>query len=107
MTLEGRLASDDVIIVAGRHEGAIDCESLVRIVPGGHVRGPIHAEAVVVEGAVEGDIVVSGQFELAPSGRVRGDVEGPKVAVAEGGFLHGSLRASPGGLRRYRDRRSR
>jgi len=105
MQLSGRLTSADVIVVAGRVDGPIVSEKLVRVLPGGFVRGPIRALAVVIEGAVEGDVVVDEQIELTKSGRVRGDVIGPHVAVAEGAFLQGRLRATVGKIRRYRESR--
>ncbi len=105
MQLSGRLTSADVIVIAGRVDGPVVSEKLVRVLPGGVVRGPIRAEAVVIEGAVEGDVVVDDQIELARSGRVRGDVIGPHVAVAEGAYLQGRLRATVGKIRRFRESR--
>jgi cytoskeletal protein CcmA (bactofilin family) len=92
--------------VAGRVDGEIVSDELVRVMPGGVVKGPIRAEAVLVEGAVDGDIIVAGQIELARTGRVRGDVTGPRVAVAEGAYLKGRLRATAGRIQRYREKRA-
>ena len=44
-------------------------------------------------------------FELGGTGRVRGDLHGPRVAMAEGAYLKGKVRATSGGVHRYRERR--
>ena len=106
MRLEGSLTTAGVVVVAGRVDGEIVSDELVRVMPGGVVKGPIRAEAVLVEGAVDGDIIVAGQIELARTGRVRGDVTGPSVAVAEGAYLKGRLRATAGRIHRYREKRA-
>jgi cytoskeletal protein CcmA (bactofilin family) len=106
MHLEGDLSSAGVVVVAGLVDGSVESERLVRILPGGVVRGPIRASSAVIEGAVDGDIEVEDQIELAPSGRVRGDVSGPRVAVAEGAYLKGRLRATAGRIHQYREKRA-
>ena len=77
----------------------------MRVIHGAVVQGAISARAVMVEGAVDGPIEVGEQFELAGSGRVRGDVSGPRIAVAEGAYLKGRVRATEGPVRRFREKR--
>jgi cytoskeletal protein CcmA (bactofilin family) len=105
MQLTGSLTSPGTVVVAGRFDGEIVCDRLVRVMPGGVVKGPVRAEAVLVEGAVDGDIAAARHVELARTGRVRGDVTGPRVAVAEGAYLQGRLRATDGRIQRYREKR--
>lgn len=106
IALDGQLKARDCVIVGGRLDGGVTCDKLVRVLPGGLVRGPVEAEAVLVEGAVDGDILVRSQFELARTGRVRGDVEGPRISVSEGAYLKGRLRSTAGRIHRFRERRS-
>jgi cytoskeletal protein CcmA (bactofilin family) len=104
--LEGEIESPGSVVVAGRVDGPITSGGLVRVLMGAAVKGPIQAKAALVEGAVDGDLAVEEQFELAATGRVRGDVSGPRVAVAEGAYLKGKVRASTGGVTRFREKRT-
>ncbi|RMG46391.1 MAG: polymer-forming cytoskeletal protein [Acidobacteria bacterium] len=107
MTVEGELSSEGTIVIAGRVVGPVSSGTLVRVMQGAVVEGSIRAKCVLVEGAVDGEIGVQDQFELAESGRVRGDVTGPRIAVAEGAYLKGRLRATAGTVHRFRERRNR
>ena len=105
LVLEGEIEADASVVVAGRVEGAIRSGGLVRVIHGAVVQGPIRARAVMVEGAVDGPIEVTEQFELAGTGRVRGDVSGPRIAVSEGAYLKGKVRATEAPVRRFREKR--
>jgi cytoskeletal protein CcmA (bactofilin family) len=63
------------------------------------VRGDVTAAAVVVAGRVEGQIVARQRAELLASAAVNGSVHAPKVIIAEGAQLHGSVAMSaPAGV---------
>jgi cytoskeletal protein CcmA (bactofilin family) len=62
----------------------------------GDVEGEIHARQVVVGGRVRGDVRASERAELTSSGAVEGSVQAPKVVIAEGARLEGSVAMSPG-----------
>ena len=62
----------------------------------GDVEGEIHARQVVVGGRVRGDVRASERAELTSSGAVEGSVQAPKVVIAEGARLEGSVAMAPG-----------
>jgi cytoskeletal protein CcmA (bactofilin family) len=103
--LDGEIETPGCVVVSGRVDGPIRAGELVLVRLGAVVRGPLDAESVLIEGAVEGDVEVADQFELGVSGRLRGDVSGPRIAVAEGAYLKGRVRASAGGIKKFRERR--
>jgi cytoskeletal protein CcmA (bactofilin family) len=58
----------------------------------------VTAGAVVVAGRVEGQIVARQRAELLASASVNGSVQAPKVVIAEGAQLQGSVTmSSPAG----------
>ncbi len=105
LVFEGEIRAKDVVVIGGRVVGPVHSEALVHILPGGVVRGEVTGNAVLVEGAVDGDISAKDQLELGRTGRVRGDVYGPRVAVAEGAYLKGQVKATAGKIQHFRERR--
>lgn len=105
LRFEGELVAKDVVVVGGRVEGSIRSEAMVHVLQGAVVNGDVDGGSVLVEGAVDGNITAQEQCELGHSGRVRGDIHGPRVAVAEGAYLKGKIRATEGRVRRFRERR--
>jgi cytoskeletal protein CcmA (bactofilin family) len=105
MVFEGEIQAKAAVVIGGRVSGKIDSESMVKVLLGGVVQGPITAESVMIEGAVDGDVTVQDQFELGASGRVRGDVAGARLAVAEGAYMQGRMRATEGSVKRFREQR--
>ena len=102
---EGQIEAEDTVVIGGRIEGSVTSGALVHVLPGGVVQGEVHGHTVLVEGAVDGDVHAGEQLELGGTGRVRGDLHGPRVAMAEGAYLKGRVRATAGGVHRFRDRR--
>lgn len=102
---EGGIRAEDVVVVAGRVTGPVSSEALVHVLEGGVVCGDVSGKAVLIEGAVDGDIHADEQLELGKTSRVRGNVHGPRVALAEGAYLRGKVKASSGSVKRFRERR--
>jgi cytoskeletal protein CcmA (bactofilin family) len=55
------------------------------------VRGNIEARGVVVGGSVDGNLKAKDLLEIKTKGVVLGDVVAGKLAVLEGGMLHGRI----------------
>ena len=102
---EGEILADDVVIIGGRVDGSVTTPAMVHVLAGAGGNGPIEGGSVLIEGAVDGDITAAEHCELRHSGRVRGNILGPRVAVAEGAYLQGRVRATDGGVHRFRERR--
>ena len=107
MTFEGEVRATGAVVIGGRIDGTIRSDGTVTVLQGGAVHGPITGDCVVIEGVVDGEITARDQFELAVSGRVRGDVSGGRLAVAEGAFMQGRMRATEGTVKKVRDKGGR
>jgi cytoskeletal protein CcmA (bactofilin family) len=102
--IKGDLTSSEDLTIAGRINGDVSVpEHAVVIAKGAGIRGNILARAVVVYGEVIGTVTASGRVEIGDTGTVEGDINTPRMAISEGGMLHGRLsisasRAAPPGL---------
>jgi cytoskeletal protein CcmA (bactofilin family) len=61
------------------------------VAPEGEVEGDIEALSVYVAGRVHGQIRAGERAELAATAVVEGGVESPKIVIAEGAQLTGSV----------------
>ncbi len=89
--LEGVVSGATDLLIEGEIEGEVRVEGSVTVAPAGRVVGLIAARIVHVAGAIEGDVNGRERIELAPTARVAGDVAAPRVVIAEGAFLKGSV----------------
>ncbi len=92
----GDLFGDEDVLVDGRFEGKIQVERKVRVGVSGDIEGDVAARDVVVCGKVRGQIVAAERAELTSSAVVHGSVQAPKIIIAEGAQLQGSVAMSSG-----------
>ena len=91
----GEISGDEDLLVEGRVEGKIRTDRKVTIGGTGDIKGDVLARSVVVAGKVEGQILCSGARRAAsPPAEVKGSVQAPKVVIAEGAKLQGSVAMS-------------
>lgn len=88
----GRVVGSGTVEIAGRVEGGVEVDGTVVVARGGSVLGDAGGREVRVEGRVEGRVTAGERATIAASGRVEGDVAAPRVVIAEGAFLKGSVR---------------
>ena len=93
----GEISAEQDVVVLGRLEGSLRAGGCATVGPGGEVEGDVHARAVLVRGRVRGQIVGSDRAELAGTAVVEGSVEAPKIIIAEGARLEGSVAMGPHG----------
>ncbi len=87
----GNLTGEEDVLVSGRLEGKIVVGGSVKVGPGGEVEGDIEARDVLVAGNVRGEIRSSDRAELAATAVVSGAIQSPKIVIAEGAQLTGSV----------------
>ena len=92
----GDLSSEEDVVIQGRLEGKIVVGGNVRVEAGGEVEGDIEARGVLVAGNVQGEIRAAERAELAPTAVVEGGVQAPKIVIAEGARLTGSVAMAAG-----------
>jgi cytoskeletal protein CcmA (bactofilin family) len=79
------------ITVAGRLEGDVAVEGLVRVASEGVVVAAVEAEVVDVAGQVKGAVTGTEEVAVRDGGTIDGDVRSPRVAIDDGGRLHGGI----------------
>lgn len=90
--VRGELTGSEDMSIEGRVEGKIDLSDRhLTIGPQGRVKAEVRAKSVTVHGEVTGNLIASERVELAPTGRVVGDIIAPRIAIADGARLKGSV----------------
>ncbi len=98
IVIKGDLSGNEDLVIEGKVEGKIDLpNNRLTIGAGGQVQAQVHAKNVVVVGRVAGNVSASERLEIQASGIVEGDVEAPRLVVAEGAVLNGSVKMSAKG----------
>jgi cytoskeletal protein CcmA (bactofilin family) len=92
LVVEGRVVGAGAVEVAGRVVGGVAVDGTLTVRRGGLVEGDAGGREVRVEGRVAGRVVASQRATVAAEGSVEGDVEAPRVVIAEGAYLRGSVR---------------
>lgn len=92
----GEIFGDEDLLINGRFEGKVQVERNVTIGVTGDVLGDLLAKSIVVAGKVEGQVLARERAELLASATVKGTVHAPKVVIAEGAQLQGSVGMSSG-----------
>ena len=90
----GEVSGEEDVLVQGRLEGNVKVERRVTVAPSGEVRGDLHGRSVIVGGKVYGQIRATERAELLATAAVEGNVSAPKVVIAEGAQLQGSVAMS-------------
>ncbi|MGH9363726.1 MAG: bactofilin family protein [Thermoanaerobaculia bacterium] len=91
----GEISGEEDVVILGRLEGAVRVGGRATVGAGGDVEGDVHALAVLVQGRVHGQIFASERAELSSTAVVEGSVESPKIIIAEGARLEGSVAMAP------------
>jgi cytoskeletal protein CcmA (bactofilin family) len=90
----GEVSGEEDVLIQGRLEGNAKVDRKVTVAPSGEVHGDLQARSVVVGGRVHGQIWASERAELLATAAVEGNVNAPKVVIAEGAQLQGSVAMS-------------
>ena len=98
IVIKGDLSGNEDLVIEGRVEGKVDLpNNRLTIGAGGQVQAQVHAKNVVVVGRVAGNVSASERLEIQASGIVEGDVKAPRLVVAEGAVVNGSVEMSTKG----------
>jgi len=95
ISIKGDLTGNEDIVIEGTVEGKIDLpNNQLTVGANGTVRAEIIAKGVVVVGRVSGNVHGTERVEVQATGVVEGDVVAPKLAIAEGAVVNGSIKMS-------------
>jgi len=92
IVFKGDLTGDEDLQVEGQVEGGIQLANhVLTIGQSGRANAQLYAKSVVVIGHVTGNITATERVVLEASASVEGDVHTPKLVIAEGAVLNGTV----------------
>jgi cytoskeletal protein CcmA (bactofilin family) len=95
ISIKGDLTGNEDLVLEGKVEGKVELpNNQLTIGANGTVKAEIQAKSVVVIGKVTGNVRGTERIEIQATGVVDGDVSAPKLVVAEGAVLNGSIQMS-------------
>ena len=95
VVIKGELSASEDLTLYGQMEGSIMLPGhTLTIAPNADIKAAINANAVVILGAVTGNVTARERVEIQATGSVAGDVTSPRLAIAEGGCLSGTVQMS-------------
>ena len=90
--IKGELTGDEDLTIEGRVEGRIELKDHNLVIgPNGKINAEINAKNVTIIGSVVGNIAATEMIEIRASGSVIGDIKAPRVSIADGAHLKGSV----------------
>ena len=92
ITISGDLTGEEDLVIEGKVEGKVTLpNSVLTVGANGTIKAEVQAKSVVVIGRVAGNVRGTERVEIQATGVVEGDVYAPKLIVAEGAVLNGSI----------------
>jgi cytoskeletal protein CcmA (bactofilin family) len=92
VVIKGELNGSEDLTIEGHVEGRIELKDhVLTIGPNGKIKAQVFAKAVIVLGEVNGNVTASEKVDIRDGGAVDGDIISPRVAIAEGAHVRGSV----------------
>jgi cytoskeletal protein CcmA (bactofilin family) len=92
VVIKGELNGSEDLTIEGQVEGTIQLrDHILTIGANGKIKAQIFAKAVIVLGSVTGNVTASEKVDIRDNGSVDGDIASPRVAIAEGAHVRGSV----------------
>lgn len=92
ISIKGDLTGNEDLEIEGKVDGKVELpNNQLTIGANGTVQAEVKAKAVVIVGRVSGNVHGTERVEIQATGVVDGDVTAPRLIVAEGARLNGSI----------------
>ena len=92
VVIKGELSGSEDLTLSGQMEGRITLpEHTLTIGPHAEIKAEITAKVVVIMGAVTGNVTADAKIEIQATGSVLGDIVSPRLVIADGGGLSGTV----------------
>ena len=91
ITLNGKIAECDSLIVEGFVDATLENASFLEITETGTFRGKVTVNHVIVAGLFEGELIVGKQLTIKSTGTLKGSVSCLRMEVESGGSIEGSI----------------
>lgn len=91
ITIEGEIATDEDIVVAGTLRGKLSAKEAVTIEQGAIVEADVEGGSLAVAGTLTGNVTAGDRVDLQSGSRVIGNVRAARVTIADGAQFKGSV----------------
>ena len=92
VVIKGELSGSEDLTIEGQVDGKIELrQNILTIGPNGKIKAQVFAKSVVILGEVTGNVTASEKVDIRDNGSVDGDIAAPRVAIAEGAHVRGSI----------------
>lgn len=97
IVVRGELAGGEDLTIEGRVEGKISLEDHhLTVGETGQISAEVITKTATIIGRMEGNLIAKEKVEITESGSVTGDIKAPRVVVADGARLKGSVDMASG-----------
>lgn len=93
-TIEGEILGEDELLLQGNVKGRIAVKEKLVIEQTSVVEADIAARSIDIAGQVVGDVEAAERVELKASARLLGDLRTPRLNMADGALISGSIEMS-------------
>ena len=98
IVFKGGLSGDEDLQIDGQVEGGVQLANhQLTVGETGRVQAQLYAKSVIVIGQVTGNITATEHVEIQVNGIVEGDVHAPRLIVADGAVLNGTVEMTKAG----------
>lgn len=92
IVVKGDVTASEDLVVNGKIEGTVALkDNVLTVSDGGKIEASVLAKSVVVIGAIVGDVEAIERVELRDGCVLSGDLTAPRIAMAEGAVLNGTV----------------
>ena len=92
ISIKGDLSGDEDMVIEGKVEGSVELPNAqLTVGVNGKVQAEIRAKSIVIVGHVKGNVQGTERVEVQGSGVIEGDLTAPRLIVAEGAVVNGSI----------------
>jgi len=93
--IEGKVVSNEDLTIDGHVDGPIELANhSLAIGAGASIKGNLLAKNVTISGTVVGNVKANEKIDLRATGSVEGNLVTPRLVMADGAFIKGSVDAS-------------
>lgn len=94
--IEGRLESEEDLLLEGRFKGTISLKkNTLTVGENGTLEAEVHAHTIMVDGTVNGDLYASERMSIRNSARITGNIYAPRISLEDGARFRGSIDMDP------------
>ena len=95
VAIEGRITSAQDLRIDGKVEGTIEVgERQLTIGQGAAITADLVAKTILINGSVIGDVIAHDRVELGAGASVEGDITSPRLIMADGALVNGTVDAA-------------